>query len=61
MAFNRLQEDMRLLFYILIIFILSCTKNILIEQADFNYHPLIKSVQMDSVHYLSEKIQLFKN
>ena len=59
MAFNRLQENMRLLFYILIIFILSCTKNILIEDADFNYHPLIKSVHMDSVHYLSENDTTF--
>ena len=59
MAFNRLQEVMRLLFYILIIFILSCTKNILIEESDFNYHPLIKSVQMDSVHYLSENDTTF--
>ena len=50
---------MKMLFYILLILVLSCTKNIIIEDPDFNYHPLIKSIQMDSVHYLSENDTTF--
>ena len=59
MAFNRLQKNMRFIIYILVLMIFSCTNNIIIDDPNLNYHPIRKSVDMNPVHYLSEKDTTF--
>ena len=48
-----------IIYIIILVLVLSCTKEIFINDLDINYSPIINSISMDAIHMLSDQDTTF--